>query len=124
MRFVRISEDMFHGTSENELGRINSLKEVHFLLFVNNPKKAYDNAEEKAREDVSSKVIIHLNNGYFLTNESKNRMGQISLSLGNLLDELNRLGLARLYGGGEVRIYKGEGMDGIGYFRTVYLNDM
>lgn len=118
MRKVNIREDMFYGTSELDLEKRDLSNS--YLLFVNDANKAYLNAQEAARLTGSIKVIIHILGGSFLSS-SASRNGELEIRLGDAGNEAYKLGSSRVYGGGEVRIYKGDGMDGIGYFEKVFL---
>lgn len=119
MKKVNIREDMFYGTSELDLEKIDLSNS--YLLFVNDASKAYLNAQESARLKGSIGVIIHILGGSFLSS-SASRNGEREIRLGESGNEAYKLGLSRAYGGGEVRIYRGDGMDGIGYFKKVFLD--
>lgn len=116
MRLVNIREDLFYGTSESELKQLDL--ENDFLLFVKDAKIAYASALRESVINSSSMAIIHVNGGDFLVNREN---GEKYISLGIAGKEAYNLGAARAYGGGEVRIYRGEGMSGLEYFRTIFL---
>lgn len=119
MRYVNIKEDMFYGTSESELRKIDFLDS--YLPFTESSRAAYANAEREANMTKSDKVIIHITGGNFFSIPSAEN-GELKIKLGDAGREAYTLGLARAYGGGEVRIYKTDKMDGIDYFKTVYLD--
>ena|SRR3989344_5760132 len=116
MRAVNIKEDLFYGTSESELEKLDL--ENNFLLFVKDAKIAYASALRESAKNSGSMAIIHLNGGDFFVNKEN---GEKYISLGIAGKEAYKLGVARAYGGGEVRIYRGEGMSGLEYFRTIFL---
>ncbi len=119
MRYVNIKEDMFYGTSESELRKIDFLDS--YLPFIENARIAYANAEKGANMTNSDKIIVHITSGNFSTIPSAEN-GESKIKLGDAGREAYKLGLARAYGGGEIRVYKSDGMSGMGYFRTVYLD--
>ena len=119
MRFINIRDDMFYGTSEKELERLDFLNDG--LLFVKDAKMAYMVAERESRENSSLEVIIHISNGSFLVDLENNCKSSYNVFLGESGNEARKLGLARLHGYGEVRIYRGAGMAGLDYFKTVFL---
>ena len=117
MKVVNIRENMFYGASETELEKLDLGNS--FLLFVRDPRKAYSDARTIASATNSREVVIHINWGSFMANIREN--GDQEIRLGKAGKEAYQLGLARVEGGGEVRIYRGEGMGGIEYFRTIFL---
>ncbi len=113
MKYTKITDNYFHGTSEKTLESINRIisnkKNGHYLIFKNIPKEAYKTAVIEAQETQSERIIIHLNNGRFLI--KRNNELEISVSLNDVWQELYKNRLIRLYGGGEIRIYSEEDME-------------
>ncbi len=110
---INVREDLFFGTTEEELKKIDFFNKE--ILFTNNARDAYEFSKRKALEVLSQQAIIHINYGYYQGN------GEKLIKLGKEGIEARKLGVSRNFGGGEIRVYKGEGISGIDYFRIIYL---
>jgi len=121
MKLANVREDLFYGTSKGELNQLDL--ENDSLLFVKDAKIAYTCALRESARNSSPMAIIHLNGGNFFVNRENDK--KYNISLGIVGKEAYKLGVSRVYGGGEVRIYDEEsaegGMSGLGYFKLVFL---
>lgn len=119
MKYYNVKRDMFFGTCESRLQDIAEKAKIAVpeLFFDFDPNKAYSKAKIASNEENSSPVIIYMDNGR-VEMENKNGMNGCLVRLPGLKEDGYRGGLVKLYGGGEVRIYR---ENDLWHFEAIFL---